>query len=62
MGLFKAVAAVRELKAADRELAAVPMGEPGSAETPEFLSANLKVNCAELNPALPRRYLDPRDR
>lgn len=62
MGIRATLSAIRELKGAERELAAVPMGEPGSVETPQFLSANLKVNCAELNPDLPRRYLDPRDR
>jgi hypothetical protein len=59
---LKTIAAVRELNAASRDLAAVPMTEPGEPESDEFLAANLKVNCAELNPHLPRRYLDPRDR
>jgi hypothetical protein len=59
---LKTIAAVRELNAASRQLAAVPMTEPGEPESPEFRSANLAVNCAELNPHLPKRYLDPRDR
>jgi hypothetical protein len=55
-------AAVRDLRTAERNLAAVPMGNPGSRETSEFLTANRAVADAEQNPWLPRRYLDSRDR
>jgi hypothetical protein len=59
---LKTISAVRELNAASRQLAAVPMTEPGQPESEAFRTANLAVNCAELNPHLPRRYLDPADR
>lgn len=62
MNPLKTIAAVRELQAASRQLAAVPMTEPGEPESDAFLAANLAVNCAELNPHLPKRYLDPADR
>ena len=53
-------AAVRELKAADRELAQADKTATSDTD-PVWVAANLKVNIAELNPDLPRRYLDPRD-
>jgi hypothetical protein len=59
---LKTIAAIRELKTAERQFAAVPIGEPGQPESDAFRTANLAVNCAELNPHLPKRYLDPADR
>lgn len=57
----RTLAAIREVIAAERALAAVPAGMPYSAESEMFLEANRRVELALANPYLPDRHLDPRD-
>ena len=61
MGIRARIEAVRALKAADRELEAADQTATSDAD-PAWAAANRKVNAAELNPDLPRCYLDPHDR
>jgi hypothetical protein len=61
VNLPRRIAAVRELRAADRVLAAIPYDDAivNGVETDEFLAANRRVTRALDNPHLPKRMRDP---
>jgi hypothetical protein len=56
--MFKTLAAIRELKAADKALAAL---YDETDQTDRWYEANARVDRADHNPHLPDRYRDPRD-
>jgi hypothetical protein len=62
VNLPRRIAATRELRAADRMLAAIPPDAiVNGVETDEFLAANRRVTRALNNPHLPKRMRDPQD-
>lgn len=61
MGLRATLAAIRDLKTADRALAAANRTATSDTD-PTWVAANQAVHQALQNPHLPRRYLDPTDR
>ncbi|WUH94517.1 hypothetical protein OG900_33175 [Streptomyces sp. NBC_00433] len=59
MNPLKTIAAVRELRAADRALEAL---DDECDQTPGWYAANRRVDQADRNPYLPQSMRDPRDR
>jgi hypothetical protein len=58
MNPLKTIAAIRELRAAERALEAL---DDECDQTPRWWEANHRVDRADHNPHLPARFRDPRD-